>query len=309
MKNWLRQHGFALGVAFAQLRKTPGSFLFNVLVLSMTLALPFAGLTLLDNIQSITAQLAVEPEISVFMHLDTPREKADALEPAIRRIVQAENKRIEITFMPREKALEALNQKSGISDVIATLGVNPLPDGYLVTLDGNDGNAATAARVEAIAAQLEKLPGVQKVQIDSAWIKRLAALLRVLRSALFFLAATLGLVVIAVTFNTIRLQVLTRVDEITISRLVGATRAFIRRPFYYMGALLGLAAGGVALGSVALALIPFNAAIADLARLYSSELQLAPLNVLASLLMLLISAALGWIGAVLSVNRHLSRMG
>jgi cell division transport system permease protein len=309
MNNWLRQHAFAFGSALNLLRKGFGNFLFNVLVLSATLALPFAGLTVLDNVQSISSQFAVDPEISVFMGLDTPREKAAALEPAIRRIVQAESRNVDISFISREKALESLNQKSGISDVIATLGVNPLPDGYLIRIGRNEGNTVTFARIEDIGKQLEKLPNVQKVQIDSAWIKRLAALLRVLQSALIFLAGTLGLVVIAVTFNTIRLQVLTRVDEIAISRLVGATRSFIRRPFYYMGALLGLAAGTVALGMVALALLPFNAAIADLARLYSSELQFAPLSVLPSILMLLISAALGWIGAVLSVNRHLRLIG
>lgn len=306
MKNWLREHSFALGVALAQLRRAPGNFLFNVLVLSMTLALPFAGLTVLDNVQSVTAQLAVEPEISVFTHIDMPRSKTAALEPAIRRIVLPAGKKIEIEFVPREQALAALNERSGLGDVVAALGSNPLPDGYLIRLAGSDGSAAS---IEAIAAELEKLPGVQKVQIDSAWIKRLAALMRVLRSALFFLAGTLGLVVIAVTFNTIRLHVLTRLDEITVSRLVGATRAFIRRPFYYMGAVLGFSAGAVALGTVALALHPFNAAIADLARLYSSELQLAPLGPALSVGLLFVSAALGWLGAMLSVNRHLDRVG
>jgi len=309
MKNWLRQHAFAFGGVMAQLRKAPGNFLLNVLVLSMTLALPFAGLTVLENVQSITAQLAIEPEISVFLDLDAPREKATALESDIRQIVQVDGKRAEISFISKEKALEMLNAKSGIKDVVTTLGANPLPDGYLIRLEGNDGNAATAASIEAIGAKLEKLPNVQKVQIDSAWIKRLAALVRVLKSALFFLAGTLGLVVIAVTFNTIRLQILTRVDEIAVSRLVGATRAFIRRPFYYMGALIGLTAGAIALVTVSLLLVPFNTAIADLAKLYSSDLQLAPLNALTSALMLAISAGLGWIGALISVNRHLGRIG
>jgi cell division transport system permease protein len=105
---------------------------------------------------------------------------------------------------------------------------------------------------------MRALPGVDTVQVDSAWVKRLAALLGVLRLALLLLAVTLGVVVIAVVFNTIRLQVLTQREEIAVSKLLGATDNFIHRPFYYTGALLGLCAGAVALGAVALALRPLE---------------------------------------------------
>ena len=129
-----------------------------------------------------------------------------------------------------------------------------------------------------------------------------------LRLALLLLAVTLGTVVVAVVFNTIRLQVLTQRDEITVSKLIGATDTFIHRPFYYTGALLGLCAGAAALGAVALALRPLNTAIAEFARLYASEFQLAPLEPLAMAALLAVSAALGLIGAVLSVQRHLARL-
>jgi cell division transport system permease protein len=149
---------------------------------------------------------------------------------------------------------------------------------------------------------------VDTVQVDSAWVKRLAALLGVLRLALALLAVTLGMVVIAVVFNTIRLQVLTQRDEIAVSKLIGATDAFIHRPFYYTGALLGLCAGAVALGAVALALHPLNGAIAEFARLYASEFQLTALAPAAIAGLLAVSAGLGLAGAVLSVQRHLARL-
>ena len=107
------------------------------------------------------------------------------------------------------------------------------------------------------------------MQVDSAWVKRLAALINILRLALLLLAATLGTVVVAVIFNTIRLQVMTQREEILVSKLIGATDSFIHRPFYYTGALLGLCAGALALGAVALALQPLNAAIAEFASLYA----------------------------------------
>lgn len=112
----------------------------------------------------------------------------------------------------------------------------------------------------------------------------------------------------AVIFNTVRLQVLTQREEIAVSRLLGATDAFIHRPFYYTGALLGLCAGAVALGAVALALQPLNTAITEFARLYASEFRLTVLSLPTTLALLAISIALGLLGAALSVRRHLAQL-
>ncbi|MGO4477089.1 permease-like cell division protein FtsX [Massilia sp. 2TAF26] len=305
MNIWFRQHRFALGAAFAQVRKSPGSFLFNVLVVSLALTLPFAGLTLLDNVRPMSEQLSVDPEISLFMKTDATREQAQALAPQLQRILAGSHAKI--SFTPREQALDNLKAKSGLADVIETLGDNPLPDSYVMKLQGFT-SSADAARIDGIADQLQALPGVDSVQVDSAWVKRLAALLGVLRLVLLLLAITLGVVVIAVVFNTIRLQVLTQRDEIAVSKLLGATDNFIHRPFYYTGALLGLCAGTVALGAVALALRPLNASIAEFARLYASEFQLVPLSALGLAGLLAISAGLGLVGAMLSVQRHLARL-
>jgi cell division transport system permease protein len=305
MKSWLRQHRFALGSALAHLRNSPGGFLFNIIVVSLALALPFLGLTLLDNLQPLSKQLSVNPEISLFMQQDTPRAKAEELKPALRAILNDKN--AGITFIAREQALAALKDKSGLADVLATLGQNPLPDSYVLTLDAFKNNA-DAGNIDSIAERLRALPGVDTVQVDSAWVKRLAALLGVLRLALLLLAITLGTVVIAVIFNTIRLQVLTQRDEISVSKLIGATDTFIHRPFYYTGALLGLCAGAVALIGVAITLGPLNAAIAQFASLYGSQFQLVALAPLPMAALLALSAGLGLTGAVLSVQRHLARL-
>lgn len=305
MKSWFRQHRFAIGAALGNLGKAPGSFLFNVVVVAIALTLPFAGLTLLENVRPMSQQLSVDPEISLFVTPETPRAAAQALAPQIRAILKEH--RAQIVFVPRENALATLKAKSGLSDVLDTLGDNPLPDGYVMKL-GSFNTAADAGAVDALAGQLRALPGVDTVQVDSAWVKRLAALLGVLRLVLLLLAVTLGMVVIAVVFNTIRLQVLTQREEIAVSKLIGATDNFIHRPFYYTGVLLGLGAGGVALGAVALALHPLNTAIAEFAKLYESEFQLVPLHPVAIAALLAISAGLGLVGALLSVQRHLARL-
>ncbi len=303
MSPWIRQHRFAFGAALSTVRKAPGSFLFNVLVVAFALMLPFAGITLLDNVRPLSQQLSVDPEISVFMKLEATRAEATALQPRIRAIVASGGK-ADVAFIPREEALATMKDKSGLGDVIDSLGENPLPDSFRMRLDGS----GAAGQVDTIAEQLRALPGVDVVQVDSAWVKRLAAMLAILRLALLLLAVTLGVVVIAVVFNTIRLQVLTQKEEIAVSKLLGATDNFIHRPFYYTGALLGLCAGAVALGAVVAALQPLNGAIAEFARLYASEFQLAPLGALETAGVLAISAGLGLIGAMLSVQRHLARV-
>jgi len=305
MSPWFRQHRFALGAALSTVRKAPGSFLFNVLVVALALALPFAGITLLDNVRPMSEQLSVDPEVSLFVQPEATREEARALGPQLRQIL--DDSKATITFIPREDALDDLKARSGLADALDTLGDNPLPDSYVMKLPGS-ASSADAARIDAVVEQMHQLPHVDTVQLDSAWVKRLAALLGVLRLALLLLAVTLGVVVIAVVFNTIRLQVLTQREEIAVSKLLGATDNFIHRPFYYTGALLGLCAGAVALGGVAFALQPLNKAIAEFARLYASEFQLAPLGGLEVAGLLAISAGLGLIGAMLSVQRHLARL-
>lgn len=308
MKTWLRQHQAACADALRHIARARGSFGLNVLVIAIALALPFAGLTLVQNLQPVTRQLTVDPSISIFLALDLPRTTATAMAPSLQRIVQEHGGRASVTFIPREAALASLKEKSGVADALAALGENPLPDAYVLKLDGFDSPAA-AARLDPMVSQLMAVPGVEQVQVDSAWVKRLAALLQILRVVVGLLAATLAIVVIAVAFNTIRLQVMTQHEEIAVARLVGATDAFIYRPFYYTGGLLGLAAGAASLGTVALSLIPLNDAIAGFARLYGSEFHLAPLDWRASLILLVLSTLLGLVGSLLSVRRHLARAG
>ncbi|CAN5338489.1 permease-like cell division protein FtsX [soil metagenome] len=307
MRVWLREHRFAFSHALRHSFKARSGFLLNVLVVAIALALPFAGLTLLENVRPVSEQLAVDPEISVFMAMDVPREKATAVAQEIRGVLQEMKVKAKLEFVPREKALEALKGKTGLSDALTTLGSNPLPDGYVLKLAGFR-NATEAGQIDAVVARLKTLAGIESVQVDSAWVKRLAALLNVLRLALIFLALALGVVVIAVVFNTIRLQVLNQRDEIEVSRLVGATDAFISRPFYYTGAILGLCAGVLGLAIVFLALHPMNAAIVEFAQLYGSAFLLSPLGALQTLELLAISATLGLLGSLFSVHRHLKRL-
>jgi cell division transport system permease protein len=305
---FFREHGFACRAALARIRAAPGSFIFNVLVIALALILPLAGLTLLDNVRPVSQDIAVEPEISVFLSTDVPGGRIQAIGDEIRGLIQREHLKAKVEFISRDKALESLKQRAGLGDVVETLGNNPLPDAYVLKLASAE-DAAGASRIDKLAAEIGKLSGVEIVQMDSAWVKRLAALMTLATTVLWLLAATLSGVVLAVVFNTIRLQVLTQSEEIAVSRLLGATDAFVSRPFYYTGAILGLAAGALALAGVMLALLLLNTSVTELAALYGSPFRLVPLPADTAAILLAGSAALGVLGAALSVRRSLRQPG
>ena len=283
MSAWLRQHRHAF---FLGIRKLS---LLNALVIGVALSLPAAGYALLESLRPAGARLALEPRISLFLAPQAQRADAEALGTRLR----ADRRIDSVRFVPREQALQEMSEVQGLSDVIAALGRNPLPDAFVVTSR------------QDIAGELGQLPGVAHVQADAVWARRLAAAGAVAEVALGVLAALLGAALIAVTFNTIRLQILTQRDEIEVSKLLGATDAFIGRPFYYLGLLQGLVGGGLALAIVAAALALLNSEVRVLAESYGTNFRFAFLPVPDAVLMMLLAAGLGWLGARLSVSRHL----
>jgi cell division transport system permease protein len=184
--------------------------------------------------------------------------------------------------------------------VVAALEQNPLPDAFVVRTAQGD-----PAALEALARELRALPGVALVQVDSAWAQRLAALARIGRLTLVVLALLLATGLVAVTFNTIRLQILTQREEIEVSQLLGATDAFVRRPLFYLGLLQGMAGGLVALAILGASLAALNPAVQELAQTYGSGFRLAFLSGADSATLVAFSGALGWFGALLSVSKYL----
>jgi len=300
--NWLREHWRALLSAFARVRATPGGFVFNVLVIGLALVLPLTGLTVLDNLRPVARDLAVEPELSIFLSTEVARARAQAMEADLRQQAKKLSIPVTLEFIDRDQALTSMKTHSGLHDVVTALGSNPLPDAYVVRVVGG-ADAVSPTRITQLADALSRIDGVESVQLDSVWVKRLAALVDL--ACLWLLASTLCGVVLAVVFNTIRLQAYTQLEEISVMRLLGATDAYVSRPFYYLGALLGLSAGVVALLLVAAGLAATNQSVAVLAKLYGSQFSLSPLDVKSCALLLLVSVTLGAIGAGLSVRRAL----
>ena len=283
MTAWVRQHLQAIGSAARRLSAL------NALVIGIALALPAGGYALLESLRPVGMRVALEPRISLFLEPQVRRADAEALGKRLR----ADRRIASVRFIPREEALKEMSAVQGIAEVVGALGRNPLPDAFVVTSS------------EDLAGELARLPGVAHVQADAVWARRLAAAAGIARLGLGLLAALLGAGLVAVTFNTIRLQILTQRDEIEVSKLIGATDSFIRRPFYYLGLLQGLAGGVVALAVVAVALALLNREVRVLAESYGSNFSFAFPSTPEALAIVLFAGLLGWFGAQLSVSRQL----
>jgi len=295
MKNWLYLHSHALGIAVRRLLRQPVGTLLSALVVGIALSLPAAGYLLLDNVASLARGVSGSPEISIFLSAEATR--ADIAEMEKR--LAADGDVGSYVFVSRDEAMRRL-ERSGLGDVLAGLRTNPLPDAFVVTPAEAD-----PALYQTLLARFGEWARVEHVQLDSAWVERLHALLELGKSAVLLLALLLGVALVIVTFNTIRLQILTQRHEIEVSRLLGATDPFIRRPFYWFGSLQGLLGGVVALGTVWLAVWALAAPVEGLAATYGAVFSLAGPGPLESAALLAFAALLGWCGSELSVRRHL----
>lgn len=276
---------------------SPLAGLLNILVIGIALSLPAGMYVLLQNAQGLVAQLSGPQQISLFLALDATQDNIAQLRAQLSR-----HKAIaSIRFVSRNDALEEVKQSSGLEDLIAGLESNPLPDTFVIV--PKPGNAKS---LDELRTELQNLPKVEQAQHDSAWAYKLDALLSFARIAVFILAALLSLALIAITFNTIRLQILTQRDEIQVAKLIGATNSFIRRPFLFFGALQGLLGGITALLIIFASLLLLQPPLAILSKLYASHFSLQPLSLGDVLSLLLFSIYLGLLGAWLSVSRHLS---
>jgi cell division transport system permease protein len=297
MRVGVGQQARALGGTCAKLARSPVSTLFNVVVLGIALALPAALYLGLVNLQSVARAASPEPQLTAFLARDAGRAELKEIDSRLRNHAAVAH----VRYVPREQAFEDMKRASGMAGLAEGLGGNPLPDAFVV--DARDSNPGA---LERLRAELAGWPKVAFVQLDTEWAQRLDAVLRIGRVAVMLLATLLAFALVAVTFNTIRLQIFTQRDEIEIATLIGATAGFIRRPFLYYGTLLGLMGGGAGCALVWIVITVLNAALIDLSYLYGAHWQLRYLSAADVVGVLVFAAALGWLGAWLSVSRHLA---
>jgi cell division transport system permease protein len=291
-------HLQALLGALGRLARSPLATLLTLLVIALALALPAALKLFVANAQTATGNFASAVDVSVFLKTDVPLVKAQQLAQNAR----ARNDVASVTLIPADKGLEDFRTYSGFGDALAALKENPLPHVLHVRPRAT---ASSTAALESLRRYFVAWPEVELVQVDSEWVMRFNAILEVLQRVLLIAAALLGVGVLAVIGNTIRLEIQGRRAEIEVTKLVGGSNAFVRRPFLYTGVLYGLGGALLAWGILALVLLILHDPVATLAKLYGSRFELQGLAPEDVAVLLGSGFVLGWLGAWISAARHL----
>lgn len=301
MSGYFARHLQALLFAAGRLARSPVATAFTVLVIAIALTLPASLGLLITSVRSISSDFATAVDVTVYFKRDTAIEKVQQLAASARARTGVGT----VKVIPADAALEQFRKDSGFGTALDALSDNPLPHAMDVRPTAS---ANSPADLESLKRYLSAWPEVELVQVDSEWVLRLNAILDLMRRIVLGSAVLLGVGVVAVIGNTIRLEIYSRRAEIEITKLVGGSNAFVRRPFLYTGLFYG------GLGSLLAALLVWagchllDAPVARLARSYGSDFSLATPSLGQVGLLLACGAGLGLIGAFLSASRHLARI-
>jgi len=291
-------HVRAIAATLAQLRDRPLSTLLTAFVIGITLALPAGLNTLLRNLDTASGGLQGTLRASLFL-----KDAVDAAAGAdLARQISKRSGVSEARYLSREQALAEFKAHSGFGEALDILKDNPLPAVIVVTPDPRQ----PQAEVDALFKTLTTLPEVETTKLDRQWLQRLYAILQLVERSVLLVSGLLALAVLVVIGNTIRLDIESRREEIVVLKLIGASNAFIRRPFLYTGLWYGLAGALLACLLVAGAGIFLSDSAQQLAGLYGAQAQLSGLSSDAVLAVFGAALLLGWLGAFWTVSRHLS---
>lgn len=284
---WVDHHLHSLGASLGRMLRRPWATVLTVGVMAVALALPLGLWLVLDNVARLGGQVERAREVTVFLKQDIPVDRARTLTQALRGKPQV----ADVTLRTPDDGLASLRTGAAAdlyAEAVATVGDNPLPSVLIVRPRGDE---------RALATLLEALPETDFVQHDAVWRDRLDRWLAFGDRAVWVLSLLLGLGALLVVGNTVRLDIQVRREEIAILQSLGATDGFIRRPFLYLGACYGLAAGATALGLLTAAELALHAPLRALAESYGSRFALAGIDPLRGLGVLVVASALGWLGA------------
>jgi cell division transport system permease protein len=261
MSTWLNQHLHALQIAGRRLLGHPAGSFFTILVIGLVASLPAFAYLVVNNVASLAGKLDPEPKLSIYLKTTAGDREVAAVKERLSATANIADSR----FVSKDAALAEL-ESAGIADVAKTLERNPLPHAFMVQPKSID-----PAALDDLKKNIQSWAEIDAVALDSDWASKLSAIVEFGKHAVFFLTLVLGLALVFVMANTIRLQILNQREEIEVSRLIGATPSFIRRPFLYFGMMQGILGGLLALGLVALAIYGLNQATTPLVRLYAGE--------------------------------------
>lgn len=295
--SWLNHHPQAIKLVLARLRSNKLSTLLICLVVGVAMCLPGLFYIGVDNLSKLTNQIQDETEISLFLKLDASKDTVDEIDQLL-----AKNSAIKhYRLVTKEEAWQNLQAKSDAESAIKQLNKNPLPDAFFI-----QAKSTNPEDLEALKTELQNIPGVEHVLLNSDWAKRLSLLLQLGKEIIFVIAILLAIALSVIIGNTVRMQILTQKDEIEVSKLMGATNSFIRIPFLYAGIAYGLLGGFLAICMIAGVIGVFNYSVAKISSLYNSDFQLSVIDYQLYIGIIGFSTFIGWLGSYLAVNRSIA---
>ena len=298
MKQWFERHLQTLVGSLGRLWTQPFATLLTVLVIGIALALPACLHVLVQNVRMASGGWGNALDISVYMKPAATLEQAQQAEKRIAQRRDVED----VTLVKADDALAEFRKDSGFGEALDALKDNPLPHALVVRPAAEFRDPAL---VDTLSAELRKIDGVDIVQLDTEWVSRFNAILDVIRRGVFLAAVLFALGILVIIGNTIRLDIENRRGEIEVTKLVGGSDAFVRRPFLYNGVWYGLAGGLIAGLIVATVVAVLSAPVQRIAGLYGSQFELQGVGFSGWFALLAGGALLGWLGSFIVATREL----
>lgn len=299
LQGYLLRHAQTALFSLGRLYRTPAASLMTAAVIGIALAMPAGLYLLVDNLQQLGQRWDGSASLSLFLKQEVPETRVRALAEQLRDWPEI----AEVGVILPDEALREFRALSGFGNALDALDRNPLPAVLTVKPAPGQANAEGSGRLQD---RLGELPDVEIAQLDLQWVKRFGAMMEIAQRGILLVGGLLALAVLLIVGNTIRLDIFNRREEIEVSKLIGATNAFIRRPFLYTGLWYGLIGAALAWGLVQLAFWQLHEPVRHLAGLYQSEFSLIGLGFLSTLTLLALGVLLGLAGSWLAVGRHLS---
>ena len=300
LSGWSQQHQLVAVETLMRLLKQPFGSIMTWLVIAIALTLPGAIWMTFDNLTQLSSRVQQSGSISVYLKPGTTDDVAKMLESAILK----DESVAKVNYISAKQALEEFRRSSGLGDALDLLPENPLPGVIMLEPE----LMATAVDIDLLAKQIEADTAVDAVVMDDAWLDRLEALIALSHRVVWVVSVLLAISIVLIVGNTIRMSIANRVDEIRVMKLVGATDAWVRRPFLYMGLWYGMVGGLMSWLLLIVGWLLISGPVRNLAELYGSEFTLRPLSAVVALILLVSAMVLGWAGAWWSVVRHLGEI-
>lgn len=297
---WLTRHASTSLGSLGRLVRHPFSSLMIVLVIAVTLALPAAINLVVKNARQISGSWDNALDFSVFLKQELTQSEGEGLGRLIAQRADVES----VTFISANDALEDFKEQSGFGGALDQLPDNPLPHTLIVRPSAGN----TSASMVLLQEELANLPETEHVQVDTEWVQRFHAILDIVRQAIAIGAALLGIAIVVIIGNTVRLDIENRREEIEVTKLIGASNAFVRRPFLWTGFWYGLFGGLMALALVYYGLYLLEGPVARLAGLYQSNIAVASMDLVEGGAIIGIGIFLGLFGSWFTAARHMRRI-